>query len=53
MRAAVFGDLFHVPEWRLCAVAGCPEVVHRPAWFCAPHSSTLWAPYNWPPREPT
>lgn len=37
MRVAIFGDLFHIPEWRLCAVVGCPEVLQHPNWICLRH----------------
>jgi len=37
IRDAVFGDIYHIPEWRLCAVQDCPEILHRPAFFCQRH----------------
>lgn len=40
-RVAVFGDLFHIPQWRLCAVNDCPVVLRSPTWFCAQHVGGL------------
>jgi hypothetical protein len=41
-RGMVFQDIYHIPEWRRCAVQGCPEILHRPAWVCYPHALAAW-----------
>ena len=37
VRDAIFTDIFHIPEWRLCAVQGCPGILRSPAFFCSTH----------------
>lgn len=40
-REALFGDFYHIPEWRLCAVQNCPAILHRPYWVCADHGARM------------
>jgi hypothetical protein len=37
MREAVFGDLYHIPAWRVCAVSGCAEILCKPSFLCEHH----------------
>jgi hypothetical protein len=40
-REMLFGDIFHSPEWRLCMVQNCPQILHRPVFICEFHALGL------------
>jgi hypothetical protein len=33
-----FGDIYHLPEWRLCMVQNCPQILRRPVFVCEFHA---------------
>lgn len=51
VRVAVFRDIYHIPEWRLCMVQGCPEILRRPAFMCLRHVLMVTAEQEDPDHE--
>jgi hypothetical protein len=52
MRNAIFQDIYHIPQWRLCAIQGCPSILHSPHWVCGMHTFEELHPHNFRLADP-